>query len=241
MNQQIGPIHATRLFYDKLPAKFAPGDVPADVKMVVSYRTPSADTAAYIRSIPATYHVEMAFHHEPEGPQDFPGAPAVVGPKFVKSFDTEASVIRAADPKMRVAFIGGGFQYRPGGRGIGGYFIPTTADDYYFDSYQQTRIVAASKDVKLRNFIAELTRKHLAFNGFSEYGRGAIPAGGTPSTAAEAARVKVIALDAAWLETQPAVNLWIYWYTPAQQSGDQWRFSDPASQKAWKTEALTVR
>ncbi len=238
MNSEIGPVRATRVFYTKLPASFDTTMFPRDVKVIVSYKDPSANTAAYVRSIPADANVEMAFHHEPEGLKDFPGPPNVAGPRFVKAFTTQAQLIRAANPKIRVAFIGGSYQYRPtGGRGIGGFFIPSTADDYYLDSYQRIRIIPAAEDPRIQNFIAELTKKDLSFNGFTEYGRGLTPPGAPSSAAEAAARAKVIATDAAWLQAQPKVNLWIYWYTPALASGAQWRFTDPASVKAWRAQS----
>jgi len=236
MEQEIGPVHATRVFYTRLPPAFDAAMFPRDVKVIVSYKQPSANTTAYVQSIPAGYTVEMAFHHEPEGPKDYPGPPSVAGPRFVRDFIAQADLIRSANPQMRVAFIAGAYQYRAGGRGMGGYFIPTTADDYYLDSYQRVRIRPAAKDPEVQNFIAELGRKRLHFNGFAEYGRGA-SAVGPPGAAAAAARAAVIATDAAWLKSQPDVNLWIYWYTPGLGSGKQWRFTDQASLQAWRSQA----
>lgn len=236
MNSTIGPVRVTRAFYPgTLPAKFSQGAVPAGVKIIVSYKTPSANTALYVKSIPAGVNVEIAFHHEPEA--DYGTVASVAGATFVKAFNAEAKTIHAANRAMRVAFIGGGYQYRTGGLGIGGYFIPPSADDFYLDSYQRTTIVPAQQDSHVQNFLKELAKRGHHFNGFTEYGRGVTPAGATPSSTQAAARAAVIKTDNAYLRSLPTVDVWAYWYTTDLASGDQWRFTDAASVKAWRAAA----
>lgn len=239
MTAKLGPVKVTRAFYTgTLPLKFAQGDVASGVKIIVSYKTRSANTASYVRSIPAGVNVELAFHHEPEGPTDYVGTPSVEGPIFVKAFDAEAATVHAANPKMRLAFIGGAYQYRGGtssDRGIGGYFIPSTADDYYLDSYQRAKIVPAKTDLGVQNFIKELAAKHHQFNGFTEYGRGVIANGATFDATVAAARAQVIKTDATYIATLPNVDVWSYWFTTDKASNDQWRFTDSGSLKAWNT------
>jgi hypothetical protein len=235
MNSQIGPVKVTRVFYSgALPAKFAQGNIGSGVKIIVSYKTPSSNTALYVKSIPAGVNVEMVFHHEPEA--DYGSTPAVAGATFVKAFDAEATVIHVANPNMRVAFIGGAYQYRgqPGGSmGLGGDFIPDKADDFYLDSYQRATIVPAQDDPGVQNFIHELTNKGHLFDGFTEYGRGVIASGATFNTAVATARANVISVDAKYLATLPGVDVWAYWFTTDKASGDQWRFTDAASISAW--------
>ena len=66
--------------------------------------------------------------------------------------------------------------FRPGrtssSQGIGGHFIPPSADYFYMDSYQTSEIVPASQSPSVRHFISELDAKGRRFNGFGEYGRG---------------------------------------------------------------------
>ena len=237
MTAQLGPVKITRLFYTgTLPTRFAQGDIPAGVKIIVSYKKASANTTSYVHSVPVGVDVELAFHHEPEGPNDYLGDPSVAGPAFVKAFDAEAATVHAANPSTRIAFIGGAYQYQGGhggDRGLGGYFMPTTADDYYLDSYQRNTIVAASEDVRVQNFIKELAARHHEFNGFTEYGRGVIPNGGSANADVAAARAAVIKTDATYINTLPNVDVWAYWFTTDKASNDQWRFTDDASLKAW--------
>jgi len=241
MDAVIGQVKVTRTFYPgALPATFSARDITPGVKIIVSYKHPSANTALYVKSIPRGVNVEMVFHHEAEGPHDYPGDPSVAGPAFVKAFDAEAAVIHRANPKMRVAFVGGGYQYKgaPGGtRGLGGYFIPNGADDFYLDSYQRTTMVPAQQDPSLQNYIKELAKKGHQFNGYTEYGRGVIAPGTTSSPAVAAARANVIKVDAAYLKSLPNVDVWAYWFTTDLVNGDQWRFTDAASISAWKTAA----
>jgi hypothetical protein len=192
MNSLIGPVKVTRAFYPgALPTKFTYGGVTTGVKIIVSYKSPSSNTALYVKSIPAGVNVEMAFHHEPEGPTDYAGDAATGGAAFVKAFNAEATVIHNANPLMRVAFIAGTYQYRGGvnsSRGIGGYFIPSLADDFYGDSYQRSTMTPAQNDPRVQNFIKELAKKGHTFNGFTEYGRGVIASGsGYNQTVATAA------------------------------------------------------
>jgi len=232
---EIGPIQVTRLFYTVLPALFTRGGIPEGVRLIVSYKQPSAHTASYVESIPPGSDVQMAFHHEPEGPTDYPGAPAVAGPRFVAAFQTEQAAIAAANPTVPVAFIGGGYQYTGGkssSRGIGGHFIPPTAHYFYLDTYQPTTIVPAAESPSIVNFLAELRAKGARFNGFAEYGRGQSTATMPIPESTVQARIQVFGLDDAWLRSLPDVRIWCYWYTIGS-SGDQWRMADTASQAAW--------
>lgn len=239
MNTLIGPIAVTRAFYPgTLPATFKQGGVSNGVKIIVSYKTASANTAKYVKSIPAGANVELVFHHEPEGAGDYSGVASVAGATFVRAFDAEAAIIHGANPTARIAFAAGGYQYQGGhggSRGIGGSFIPSHADAYYLDSYQRTTIIPAQTDPRVQNYLHELAKKGHQFNGFTEYGRGVIASGAGFNPAVAKARANVIRLDATYLATLPSVNVWTYWFTTDKASGDQWRFTDAASISAWKT------
>jgi len=232
-DQTIGPIAITRLFYPgELPATYTREDIPAGVKLIVSYKTASANTASYAASMPALDGTVIVYHHEPEG--DYPS-----GAAFVSEFDSQAAVIHAANFLALVGFVAAGYQYTGGktsSAGIGGSYIPSTADRYYEDSYQRSVIGPASKDIRVTNYLKELSRKGRHFDGFPEYGRGVIPAGGTFDAKVAADRSKVIPVDAAWLRSMGA-SAWLYWYTTDRATGDQWRFTDAASIKAWRAEA----
>jgi hypothetical protein len=90
----------------------------------------------------------------------------------------------------------------------------------------------------VQNYIKELKAKGKAFCGFTEYGRGVVPVGGSISQATIDARIKVFSVDAVYLKSIPTVEVWSYWYTTdganPNVQGDQWRLLDPASQAAWR-------
>ncbi len=223
---KLSPIEVTRQYYDKLPSKYRV-KYP-NTRVIISFLNSSpANTAQFVRSIPAGAPVELVYHHEPEGTHnDYPGPAAQAGAKFVNEFNAQAQVIHA-NSNVPVAFIGGGFQYRNGNRGIGGNFIPPTADYYYMDSYQQNAdLRPAAQDQSVTNFRAELSKKGKHFSGFSEYARGT-------ASANPAARVNVLNADNAWLRSIGA-RVWVYWWAYSRQTGDNWKFTDSASMSAWK-------
>lgn len=126
--------------------------------------------------------------------------------------------------------------FRPGrtssSQGIGGHFIPPSADYFYLDSYQTSEIVPASQSPSVRHFISELDAKGKRFNGFGEYGRGVSTSWAPIKWTTIQARIKVFAEDSAWLRSRAGVRVWSYWYT-TDNSGGQWRMTDAASQDAW--------
>ncbi len=230
MDATIGPVRVTRTFYTgTLPATFSRGTVTAGVKIIVSYKTPSANTASYVKSIPAGADVELCFHHEPEG--DY-----AHGADFVKAFDIEADVVHKANPAMHFDYIALGYAYQGGptsSAGMDGSYVPDKSDFNYVDSYQRSAIQPAQTDPKVQNFIKALHAKGKKFNGFTEYGRGVVAPGASFNQSIATARAKIIAVDATYIKTLPDVNVWAYWYTTG--SAGQWRFTDSASIDAWKT------
>ncbi len=226
-NSTLGPIAVTRKYYSKLPAKYKQ-NYPSNVTVIISYVTSSlTNTASYAKSIPSGAKVELVYHHEPEGNHgDYPGDPKTSGAKFVSEFDAQAKVIHA-NSKVPVGFIAGGYQYRNGGRGAQGYFIPTQADDYYMDSYAQNNaLVPSSQNQTVKNYIALLKARGHSFAGFSEYARGT-------ASANSAARIKVLNADNTWLRSIGA-KIWVYWWAPSPQTGANWQFTDAATIAAWK-------
>lgn len=228
MDRQIGPCKVTRFFYTgDLPTAFT-SKVPAGVRIIVSCKTLSAARIqSYVASIPPGAPVELTFHHEPE-------ADYTAGSQFVAEFDAFAAKVHAVRGDVPVAFIGGGYQYRPGGAGADGSFIPTRADKHYLDTYQRTTLLPAAKDPHVQGFLAALKTKGKAFHGFTEYGRGVSTATAPLSAAALAARPALFAADKAYLLSIPTAEVWSYWFTTDLASGDQWRMADPASQAAWR-------
>lgn len=229
----LNPVTSTRQYYDNLPSTYRvkyPG-----MHVIISFLHSSlANTASYVRSIPAGAPVELVYHHEPEGTHnDYSGDSRSAGARFVSEFNAQAAVIHA-NSSVGIALIAGGYQYtgRGGGsRGLGGYFIPTTADDYYMDSYQQNNeLEPASSDPQVTNYRAELAKKGKKFSGFSEYARGI-------GSGVSATRARIIATDDTWLKSLGTAKIWIYWWALSKQTGDQWKFTDAASINAWKKAA----
>jgi hypothetical protein len=232
VNAAIGPVMVTRIFFSgALPATYTRQGIPAGVKLVISYKTPDTNVAAYAASIPAGEDVEICYHHEPE-------ADYTAGSVFVAEFDRQAATIHAANPAIPVAYIAGMFQYRPGQHGYDGSYIPTKADRHYADSYLPTAalIVPAQSEPTLTRFRSLLAAAGKTWDGLTEYGRGVIRSGASFDQAVADARVQAIQADATWLPTTTC-RLWSYWYTTDLASGDQWRFTDSASISAWRAVA----
>jgi hypothetical protein len=230
----LSPVNSTRQYYDQLPSTYHV-KYPNQHVVISFLHSSLTNTQHYVRSIPAGAPVELVYHHEPEGTHnDYSGDAKTAGASFVSEFNAQANVIHA-NSSIPVAFIGGGYQYTGAGggsRGIGGYFIPPTADDFYLDSYQQnSQIEPASQDPEISHFRAELAKKGKKFNGFCEYGRGI---GSTSS----AARAKVIGQDYTWLKSLGTAKVWIYFWNYSKTTGDNWKFTDSASINAWKKAAI---
>ena len=168
---EIGSLRVTRLFYRQLPTRFSRQGVPKGVLLIVSYKKPNTNVASYVRSIPRGERVQLAFHHEPE-------ADYARGSTFVSQFNAQRRLAKRASSRIPFAFIGGGFAYRAKQPGYGGSFIPRHADRYYLDSYQRgvswSPLRPAAKDPTVQRYIRLVARTGHRFNGFTEYGRGAV-------------------------------------------------------------------
>lgn len=233
---EIGQPKVTRLFYRQLPKTYTRGVLPKGVLLIVSFKDPVTNVKSYVSSIPAGELVQMAFHHESEKDYGVDG-----GPKYLAEFATARSNVKAANPDMPVAKIAGGYQYgSPKRNGWDGSYIPPNADRYYMDTYQRgPGLTAAEATPSVQRYLKLLTDMGKDFNGFTEYGRGAIPFGQSLDPSIPAQREALFPIDAAWLLSLPAVQVWCYWYTtdgadPNNPRPDQWRMLDERSQAAWR-------
>lgn len=233
---QIGALGVTRLFYRQLPRTFSRQGIPKGVLLIVSYKQPNTNVASYVRSIPARQRVQLVFHHEPE-------ADYSRGSTFVAQFNAQERLAKSVRPRLRFAFIGGGFAYRSNQPGYAGSFIPPHADRYYLDSYQRgvswSPIRPAAVDPSVQRYMRLVAAKGHRFNGFTEYGRGAVDADHPLRQAMVQQRLRVFAADDKYLRSLRGVRVWSYWYTTDRASGTQWRLTDPQSQRAWR--AVGVR
>lgn len=226
----FAPVNATRQYFNNLPSNYRVKYPNVDV--IISYNHSSAaNLAQYVRSIPAGAPVELVYHHEPEGTHDdYSGDAKTAGARFVSEFNAQAAVVHA-NSHVAVGFIGGGYQYMGSGggsRGIGGYFIPTTADDYFMDNYQQNnRLMPASSDPEVVHFRDELAKKGKKLNGFAEYARGT-------GSGVSATRARLLQADYTWFKSLGSVKIWVYWWEYSRQTNDQWKFTDSASITMWK-------
>jgi hypothetical protein len=228
---EIGNPRVTRLFYRQLPNSFSRQRVPEGVLLIVSYKQPTTNVASYVRSIPADEDVQLVFHHEAE-------ADYASGSAFVSQFNAQEQLAHSANPRIPFAFVGGGFGYRQGQPGYDGSFIPPKADAYYLDSYQRgdgwSPLRPAEQDPTVQRFRSLLAAKGHQFNGFTEYGRGAVDRSHPLTRDLVHQRMHVFAADEKYLRSLPNVQVWAYWDTTDRASGTQWRLTDSKSQSAWR-------
>lgn len=237
--QEIGPPKVTRLFHHALPAKYSREGYPPGVRLIVSFKDPGMNVRAYAASIPAGEDVELCFHHEAENDYGSGG-----GAAFLADFAAARAEVKAGNPDVPVVKIAGGYQYgAPKRHGWDGSYLPPDADRYYMDSYQRgPTFTPAQRDTSVQRYLTLLAALGKPFNGFTEYGRGVVPFGGTLDPTTAIARRALFPIDATYLRSLPDVRVWCYWYTldganPKNPTPDQWRLTDPASQAAWRAVA----
>lgn len=228
-NPKVGPIRVTRLFYPgTLPASYQPpAGFPADVVPIVSYKTPGPNTPGYARSLAAVGGF-LVWHHEPEA--DFPS-----GAAFVQQWQQERATVKSAAPGLPFGMIAGAFQYAAGNNGYDGSYIPDGADFYCVDTYLQgsatppNKIQPLATEPRFQRWLSFVQPKGKPL-GVTEYGRGL-----TDTTQWDAQRAQVIPQDADYLKSL-GFKWWLYWYTSGGGS-KSWRFTDAASQAAWRAVA----
>jgi hypothetical protein len=236
-NSTIGPLQDQRIFYGgQLPASFAgsEGDrLPAGVTAIISYKTPTTNVASFVRSIPASRPVIMAFHHEPEG-GDFPS-----GPTFVSQFQTQSQLIRSASqPNVRVAMIAGAYQYGSGRNGAAGQYLPAPSyvDMYTVDTYQRHPDGSGlATDANFQGWY-NLVKGRGKPLGITEYGLNS-----DNTAAGNAAQVTTMRADNAWLIAHGPFAVLSYWWSiekmtvsQAISTSQNWQFTGAASIAEWR-------
>ena len=249
VNSQIGPGQTHRLFYSgALPASFDADGTPADVTIVVSYKTQTTNVVSYINSIPAGRQVIVIYHHEPEN--DY-GA----GSQFVSEFKAQSTLIRAhAGANVKIAMCALGYQYGAGNnadakagnylRGLGPYVDYFTIDVYQGQdgtgksgAWNWTANGLAS-DPDWLNWLKVVTNASIVGTlrpvGITEYG--------IYDPVGNAARNARLQLDAAYLTSSfPAAGgaisdfplcQWLYWYEA--NTTPEPVFTDAATIATWQ-------
>jgi hypothetical protein len=230
MDSTIGPVKASRWFSGgsgaTLPATFtrayAGTAIAPTANVWASFNTASeANLRSYVAS--ADPGTKMVLHHEPEG--DFPS-----GADYVKWFDAQAAIIHDASD-LPCVHAAAAYEYRSGGVGVDGSWVPDSADIYTIDTYRRTLadMVPLEQDDRFQRWLALVQPKGKPI-GITEYGRGLIGQG----AATDAKRAELIAIDGDYLRSLGAV-VWMYWWTSG--SAGNWRFTDQASIDAWRSQA----
>jgi hypothetical protein len=73
----------------------------------------------------------------------------------------------------------------------------------------------------------------------TEYGQYVVPPGQQPDPSKQSLRAQVIAADAAWIEREGKISMWLYWN--GMGSKGDWRLHDVASRQAWQAVAASGR
>lgn len=219
----LGPLQVTRVFTGALPAKHVP-ITPDGVVEIVSYKSATdAAMGSFVASMrPGTL---LAFHHEPEGPTDYPD-----GGAFLTAFAAEHA--RAHKAGTTLGMISGGYQWRAGGRGADGSFLPPNADWYGIDTYRDGSHETGYGEIVPLAQVDEFQRWYAAVKDrgvpllVTEYGRGTVGNGEVPSTPAK--RAAAIAVDGPYLALL-GFTAWCLWYSDYGPDGRSWRFTDADS------------
>jgi len=236
----LGPLQVDKVFYSRaLPPAFsasACADLPKNVMCLVAYKTPNANVASFVSSIPADRTVVMIFYHEPEG--DFPS-----GADYVAQFEAQSTLIRRAAgdaPNVFVADDASTTQYLPGRAGADCSYIPSRAyTDFYLADHYQPRpngqdLPNGQHGDDWTTWLNCVRPTHKPI-GLAEYGLGACGADGN------ATRTQSLLADNSYLKDLPAVIgapvlTWNYWWVN-NSSGNQcadWRFTATVT-SAWRS------
>ena len=228
---EIGGLRVTRLFYRQLPKTFSRQGVPKGVLLIVSYKKPNTNVASYVRGVPTGNQVQSVIRREPE-------ADYSRGSTFVSQFNAQRRLAKRARPHLRFAFIGGGFAYRAKQSGYRRCVHPTARRPVLPRLLPARRQLVAHPTGRkgpnraaLHPVVARIGHR---FNGFTEYGRGAVDRQHPLTQAMVTQRERVFAADNRYLRSLPGVRVWAYWYTTDLGSSRQWRLTDARSQQAWR-------
>jgi hypothetical protein len=235
-NTAIGPLRTDRVFYQTLPSNYwADRDcsgLPAKVMCIVSYKTPTTNVAAYVKSIPSGRPVIMVFYHEPEG------GGFSTGSAFVTAFEAQSNLIRAAAGRsnIQVAMVAGtSRQYaNRSGRGWDCSYIPSAryVNHYFADIYDPTGDLLEN-DPGFTRWRYCTAGRHRS-RGITEWGIGP-----TRCITSGLTRAEVMARDEQWLLGPfPLMYLLEYWWVDNSATGGacaDWKFSSPAEVSAWKS------
>lgn len=252
-NTSIGPGQTHRLFHSgSLPSTFSADGTPDNVTIIVSYKTPTAQSTitSYINSIPAGREVWIIYRHEPENDvQDG-------GPTFVSEFKTEANKINSVKPSnVKMVMCAEGFAYHSGFKwwtsvntgqyllGLGPY-----VDYFSIDIYQGDGGASGGDwpSAGLSNYNQWLTWLSLVNDpavvttvrplAITEYGVDD-PVGNTN-------RFNRIAQDWAYLISafqgaSPVSSFplqsWCYWWQSLSGDPNQSKFTDTATEQLWSS------
>ena len=244
-NTSVGPVMTARYFNGgALPAKFAGtiyDQLPAGVIPIISYKTMNTNVASFVKSV--TKPTWIIYHHEPEG-NDYPN-----GAAFVNEFKSQSDLIRAQNnPFVKVVMCAGSYQYRNGGNGTDGSYLPPSryVDYYTIDIYQHQSQAWSWSSKGLENNQAwvnwtALVRPLGKPFGITEYG---IDQDNTTTALANSTRNERIKLDCAYLRanfTPDELILWEYWWidvgaggNPSTSPNEYYQFTDSATENTWK-------
>src|SRR4051812_17579472 len=245
---QLGPMTIRRSFDPTLPSSFAHSaaadDEAAGLRSFVSWKPPNGDhagaaagrydrqIAAWARSVPRTGVFATAWH-EPEN--------NMTADQYVAFERHVYTVVKAANPTIHFGpvymaywwdssapshYVKNPKAWWPGD----GYADFAGLDWYGADPTPMT----TSANFALWYRTMEPTGVPLYI---TEYGQGVQKPGAGPDPDREAARVRAMKADAAWIAGHPRIRMWLYWQATGAQ-GD-WRLRDVASQEEWRTIAET--
>jgi len=228
-NTAIGPLQTQRIFYSgALPASFTGSycdqlekAASNAITCVISYKTQTTNVAGFVAGIPATDHVIMIFHHEPEN-DTFSGS-GTNGQNFVSQFEAQSTLITNSaaaagnSAEVKVAMAAMAWQYQSSSyHGYSCSYIPPDQYVAYYltDIYEpapngrplNTGPVASQWNnwlacVNAANNANPHPRKAL---GIAEYGLGTL--------AGDSVRASTITADDAYLKANfTNFALWEYW------------------------------
>jgi hypothetical protein len=228
---QLGALQVTRVFYGALPPTHQRISA-LGVREIISFKDSSgANLESFVRSLS---HGEMlTFYHEPEGPSDWAD-----GKAYKTAWRALYRRSKAANSSTKFGMIAGAYQYRVGGLGYDGSFLPLGMADWFaVDTYRTGATESGFGSIVTLPNVAEFQRWYsfVAPTGrplaITEYGRGTVGYGEVPSTPSK--RIQVLAPDRQWASDHGffAFDQWFSNYGP---EGKPWVPTDQAFYDAFR-------